>query len=348
MEIFVYNHDRQLAGIIESYEYFKWTRRYSTAGSFVLKAVGAPENAALLQIGCYIKKNDDQEIAMIEHIEYNQTDKEMITASGRFATAMLDRRIIWGTETLNGDLGACVGKLINNHLIAPTDPARRIDFVSFISPSFNIPIHSQVSYKNLYDAVTELCDTADVGIRTTFAPETGTLTMSLYQGELTQAVFSREYENLVSQTFTSNIANYRNTVVVAGEGDGQDRTLVSIVGESGESRREIFIDARDLQSENFPDNYEEALLLRGQSKLIEHTPVLTFDAEINNHGNLQYKADYDLGSIVTIQARRWGVSLQTRITEITESFDASGFSIDIALGRGMLTLSQRLRGIRND
>ncbi|GHU81057.1 hypothetical protein AGMMS49992_34210 [Clostridia bacterium] len=35
--------------------------------------------------------------------------------------------------------------------------------------------------------------------------------------------------------------------------------------------------------------------------------------------------------------------MQTRITEITESYDASGLSIDAVFGRGMLTFVQRLK-----
>ncbi|GHU76997.1 hypothetical protein AGMMS49992_23700 [Clostridia bacterium] len=343
MELLIYNTSRQLTGVLESIEYFKWTRRYSKAGSFVIKAIGSSENAALLQIGNYVWKNDDQEIGMIEHLELSQTDKEMITVSGRFATAILDRRIIWGTEYLNGDVGMCIGQLVDNHLVNPFDPNRQVEFVSFASPSFGVPVHSQVSYKNLYEVVTDLCDAADVGIRTTFIPQTGAMVISLYQGGMTQAVFSREYENLISQTFIHNITESRDTVVVAGEGDGEERMLVNIDGASGEDRREMFVDARDLQSENFPDNYEEALLFRGQSKLVEFGEVMSFDGEVNVRSSLQYKVDFDLGSIVTVQAKRWGMAMQARITEITESYDANGASIDVVFGRGMLTLIERLR-----
>ena len=282
---------------------------------------------------------------MIEHIEITQTDKEMITASGRFATALLDRRIIWGTEVLNGDIGSCVSQLITNHMINPIDPARCIDYISYSTSSLGIPVHSQVSYKNLLDTITDLCDAADVGIRTTFDPISGNMEMSLYQGSPTQAVFSREFENLISQSYIHNVADARDTVLVAGEGEGDERMLVSIIGASGEARREMYVDARDLRSDDFGDDYAAALAYRGQTKLADHAAIRSFDAEINARGNLIYKTDFDLGSIVTVQARPWGVSLQTRITEITESYDESGMSIDCVFGRGVLTLSQRLKGV---
>jgi hypothetical protein len=343
MYIYAYDSDRNLIGIVESFEYFRWTRRYSEAGAFTLKAIGSPENAALLQIGNWIWKNDDEEIAIIEHIELTQTDKEMITVSGRFATALLARRIIWGTETYTGNISGCIADLINNHLINPADPARAVTGVTFSTQTLAIPVRTQFSYKNLYETVTSLLVTADVGIKTTFDPTTGDLIITLYQGTTSQAVFSREYENLVSQQFIHSTTTYADTVLVAGEGEGGERTLATIVGASGLNRREVFVDARDLRSENFPDAYEDALLYRATAKLADHAMVQSLDAEVNTHSNLVYKTDYDIGSIVTIQARRWGVSLQARITEVTESYDASGLSLDVTFGRGTLTLSQRLK-----
>jgi hypothetical protein len=131
--------------------------------------------------------------------------------------------------------------------------------------------------------------------------------------------------------------------LIGGEGEGVDRTFVTITGANGENRREIFVDADDLRKENFPNDYTTALLQRGQMKLAEHALVNALDAEVNPRGNLVYKTDYDIGQIVTVHARRWGVSLTARITEITESYDANGLSLDIVFGRGMLTLAQKLR-----
>jgi len=343
MEIMVFDVNRQLAGVVENYDCFRWTRRYSTAGSFELKAIGTSENAALLSIGNWVWKSDDQEIGMIEQVQMRQTDAEFITASGRFATGLLSRRILWNTETLDGDLGVCVGQLINNHLISPTDAARRVPFLTFSAPSFGIPVKGQVSYRNLGDVVAEMLDAADVGVRTVFHPATGGLAMSLYQGEAVPAVFSRHYENLVSQDFIQSVSDYADTALIGGEGEGADRTFAAIIGSgTGVERRERFVDADDLRSEDFPDGYTDALLYRGHEKLAEHAMVNALDAEINPRGNLAYKTDYDLGQVVTVQARKWGVSMAARITEVTESYDAGGLSLDVTFGKGLLTLAQKL------
>jgi hypothetical protein len=343
METYVFDNNRQLIGVVESFQYFRWTRRYSRPGSFELKAIGSTDNANLLKIGNYIWKSDDTELGMIERIELNQDEKETITASGRFATALLDRRIVWGTEVLNGDISPCIGQLIANHLINPSEADRAITYVAFGVTALGINVKTQVSYKNLLDTVTELCDATDVGIRTTFTPKTGVLVMNLYQGGATQAVFAREYENLISQNFIQSVTDYADTALIGGQGEGADRVLATINGASGEERREIFIDARDLNADDFGADYESALVYRGQTKIAEHAEVNVLDAEINSRGNLVYKTDYDLGDIVTVHARRWGVSMNVRITEITESYDESGLALDVVFGRGLLTLAQKFK-----
>ena len=342
MELYIYNSNRELAGIVESFEYLRWTRRYSQCGSFELKAIATPENTALLKTGNILWKSDDEEAGIIEHLELSQTDREIITATGRFVTSFLARRIVWKTESLSGDLSACVEQLLNNNLINPTDTARKIAGISFSSPFLDVPINTQVSYRNLMEAITELCEASGIGIKTVFAPSEGTFTVTLYAGTESQAVFSKEYENLTEQTYTESEVDYANTALVGGEGEGTGRTFVTITGGSGEARREIFVDAKDLREDDFGTDYTEALTFRGQSRLSELSIRYFFDVSVNPHGNLAYKTDFDLGQIVTVISKPWGVSMTTRIMEIEETYDATGLSIGVTFGKSVLSIAQKL------
>lgn len=343
MELYIYNSNRELAGIVESFEYLRWTRRYSQCGSFELKAIATPENTELLKEGNIIWKNDDEEAGIIEHLELSQTEHEIITASGRFATSFLSRRIVWQTEKLSGDISVCVEQLINNNLINPSDTARKISNITFSAPNLNVPISTQISYRNLMDAVTGLCVASDIGIKTVFSPATGGFTISLYRGKESQAVFSKEYENLTEQIYTISAGDYANTALVAGEGEGTERTFISITGGSGETRHEIFVDAKDLRAEDFGSDYIDTLIFRGQSKLSEQAIRYSFDTSINPHGNLTYKIDFDLGQTVKVISKAWGVSMTTRITEVEETYDADGQSISVVFGKAELTIAQKIR-----
>ncbi len=318
MELLVFDKSRKLKGTVEAYEYLRWTRRYSSCGSFEIKAVANDDNLALLKTGNIVWKNDDCEAAYIEHIELTVDQKEYITASGRFVTSILARRIVWQTETLNGELTAMVGRLLDNNLIKPADNSRRIEKVSYKGFSEAIPINTQISYKNLLASVTGLCEAADVGLKTCFNPADGDFDVSLYRGGEVQGVFSREYENVLAQSFTESVAGYANAALVGGEGEGPERAFVSIGDATGEERFEIFVDAKDLRSADFPDSYTEALTFRGQSKLAESAMIKAFDATLNQYGNLRYKVDFDVGSSVRVQSARWGLAMTARITEIEE------------------------------
>lgn len=343
MELYIYNSNRELVGIVESFEYLRWTRRYSQCGSFELKAIATSENTELLKEGNIIWKNDDEEAGIIEHLELSQTDHEIITASGRFATSFLSRRIVWQTEKLSGDISTCVEQLLNNNLINPPDIARKIANISFSAPNLNVPISTQVSYRNLMDAVTELCVASDIGIKTVFNPATGVFTVALYMGTGSQAVFSKEFENLTEQIYTISAGDYANTALVGGEGEGTDRTFVAITSGSGETRHEIFVDAKDLRAEDFGSDYIDTLIFRGQSKLSEQAIRYSFDTSVNPHGNLTYKIDFDLGQTVKVISKAWGVSMTTRITEVEETYDADGQSISVVFGKAELTIAQKLR-----
>lgn len=348
MELYIYNSGRELTGIVESFEYLRWTRRYSQCGSFELRAIATPENTTLLQEGNFIWKNDDEEAGIIEHLEMVQAEQEIMTASGRFATSFLSRRIVWQTEVLSGDLSACVEQLLNNNLISPTDTARQIDGIVFSSPNLNVPVSTQISYRGLMDVITELCGASEIGIKTVFTPATHLFTVTLYKGADSQAVFSKEYENLTEQSYTESATDYANTALIGGEGEGEGRTFAAITSGSGETRREIFVDAKDLQAADFGTGYTDALIFRGQSKLSEQGIRYSFDTSVNPHGNLTYKTDFDLGQTVKVISKAWGVSMTTRIAEIEETYDADGLSISVVFGKAELTIAQKIRSDMSD
>lgn len=348
MELYIYNSDRELTGIVESFEYLRWTRRYSQCGSFELRAIATPENTTLLQEGNFVWKNDDEEAGIIEHLEMVQAEQEIITASGRFATSFLSRRIVWQTEVLSGDLSTCVEQLLNNNLISPTDTARQIDGIVFSAPNLGVPVSTQISYRGLMDVITELCGASEIGIKTVFTPATHLFTVTMYKGTDSQAVFSKEYENLTEQSYTESATDYANTALIGGEGEGEGRTFAAITSGSGETRREIFVDAKDLQAADFGTGYTDALIFRGQSKLSEQGIRYSFDTSVNPHGNLTYKTDFDLGQTVKVISKAWGVSMTTRIAEIEETYDADGLSISVVFGKAELTIAQKIRSDMSD
>jgi hypothetical protein len=339
----VYSKDYERIGFIESYSYLSWVRRYSAVGEFELKC--APENLPLLSLGNVIAKSKDDEAGIIETLLVESVEKELITVRGRFLPVLLESRIIWDTENLYGDIGGCIGQLINNHAVNPTDTGMAIPNLSYKGIVTGKTIQTQISFKNLLETVTGICSETGVGIKSVLTGN-GT-SVSLYLGREQPFVFSKEFENLLSQNYTDSIKDFTNIAKVAGEGEGADRQTVVVGDATGLNRKEIFVDARDLASSEYEDEekYLKALELRGNEKLYEKRRRESFDAVANTNSNLTYRKDFDLGDIVTVKSGLLGISKRLRITEITETYDENGLHMDLIFGDPLPTLSERLKGV---
>ncbi len=70
---------------------------------------------------------------------------------------------------------------------------------------------------------------------------------------------------------------------------------------------------------------------------------MTFDTEILTRGPYKYGVDWNLGDVVTIQNKQWGVTLDSRITEVTEIYEPAGFQLRATFGSNIPTLVERVK-----
>lgn len=110
---------------------------------------------------------------------------------------------------------------------------------------------------------------------------------------------------------------------------------------TGLDKHVLFVDARDL--ENSSD-----LPKRGEAALKEHKPIKSFQAEILAKGPFEYEKDWFLGDIVTVQNKDWDITMNSRITEVTEVYEAGGLSLTVTFGISLPTLGEKLRKALKD
>lgn len=365
MELYIFDRDLNFQGILESFFSLRWVRRYSKCGEFELHCSLTPETMKLLKRENIIWKKGDLEAGYIEYrnLKQDTEGKETLVVKGKFLTGYLGRRIIWGTENLNTTAELGIRKLINNHAINPTNTDRKIDLFALGDlKNYTQTLKKQASYKNLLETIEEIANTSELGIRTLIDIQNKQMIFDIYEGinrtagqsVNAPAIFSNEFENILEQEYTDSLNNYRNVVLVAGEGEGAARELVTVGQGTGFERFEIFVDARDLQSTIYedeeeinipPEQYREMLKNRGISKLSEHKEIQTFESKININSNLTYKEDFDLGDIVTCTSKKWGITIDTRITEIEEVYEENGFSANIAFGNNIPTLIDKIKQV---
>jgi hypothetical protein len=174
---------------------------------------------------------------------------------------------------------------------------------------------------------------------------------------LNPVVFSTELNNIISSTYTNNRESFSNVAVVAGEGEGSSRVHYSVnPTEQGYSRRELYVDARDLQSSYYDSatsqtvtlpqaEYEKLLLERGKEKLKDVAEVESFEGKLRNDDGSMfiYKRDYFKGVIVTVIDRLLNVKLSARVTAVTITNDRNGYTVEPTFGYSQPTIIQRLK-----
>ena len=130
---------------------------------------------------------------------------------------------------------------------------------------------------------------------------------------------------------------FGNFAIVAGQGEGAEREIVMTGSDAaGLDKHVVFVDARDIKD-------SADLEVRGQSKLNEYKRTISFKSEVLPTGPFQYEKDWNLGDVVTVQNKDWNITMDTRITEVTEIYEAGGFKLNVCFGESLPTLTERFK-----
>lgn len=358
MEISVFDKDLNYIDEIDGIPSLQWIRRYHTTGRFELHCPVTEHNIKTLLRENLIWKQGSDEVGIIEYRNLFIDDKgeEQIKINGRFYTSILDSRIQYSTEQhTNKQVELIMRNMVDKNCIS-TVSERHLPIILGSLNNFSDRINYQKSYGNLLEELSILSETSDIGFLIKTDMETGLHYFETYKGVdrsvnqnvNSHVVFSRENDNLYEQEYTDSTDNLRTTALVAGEGEGIDREVIEVQNQySGISRRELFVDARDLQSEVDDEviplaEYRNLLNQRGLEKLAEHKEIQTFEGKIITN-NYIYKEDFDLGDIVTVMDKKWNVTVDTRITEVNEIYENGNVSIVPTLGNKIPTIIDKLR-----
>ena len=336
-QIKVYDVNLMRKGVIDVYRSLIWTRKYKEAGTVELHAALTNRNLELLQKGHIVTMTGSVESAIIEGIAADDFSNE-ITATGRMLSAGLSRR---GINTLVNVSGASyedvMRRLVEISAISTKNPLTGL--ILGERKGLGGVVTLQVSYKDLYTYLTKLSACSNLGFRVRGDFKEKKFIFEVYEGKdhsknqtgNKRVIFSEVYKNINKATFTTNSQNYKTHAVVFGAGEGTNRTIVEAAIEpdaAGWARHELMVDARDIQKDDLTDTqYKAALIQRGTEKLLEHGIVECLEAVTLPNVNFTYKTDYDLGDIVTVNKKAWGIMMDKRITEIQEVYENGGMTI---------------------
>lgn len=336
MEIRVYNADLYRIGQIENQTSLIWTRKFFEAGNFEIHAPITPKNLSLFVAGNIVSIKGAKEAGVIESIEKEESDiKNEITVKGRFLSSYCDRRIIRGTVNYeNAKIEVVMRELLTRCAKIPLVELGELH-------GFDPRISFQATYRNLQTVLTKIAKFGLIGYRFTpdfdehkiiFDTMQGT-DHSFAQSTNNRVVFSEDYNNLSNAIYKYNDQALKTLAIVGGQGEGAERVVVEVGGGSGLDLREIFVDARDLSQEDLTAaQYREVLRQRGIDELNANIRAESLECETAPSINFTYKKDYDLGDIVTVKKKSWGLYMNQRITEIQEVYEYGGGYVVPTLG----------------
>ena len=375
MEIFILDENFQSIYNIDMFESFIWTERFNGAGDFefytpvnssILKVINHVQGKLAQNLDSYVWLRENGNCMIIENLEIT-TDAESgnhLIMSGRGLESILDRRIIWQmTSVANKSLQEVIQTFINDSIISPTMTDRKISNFIF-TPIDNITVTStkitkQWTGDNVYDVIHELCNTYNIGFDVLLNDQ-NQFEFKLLVGEDRSydqdknpyVVFSPKYENIINSNYLESSKTLKNVTLVAGEDEtvGGNRATRIVGGGVGMSRKELYTDARDLQSENsstysettndsggttayigsgsgvISEEYKARLDQRGTEKLAENRYTKTFTGEVEATKSFIYGRDFNKGDIVQI-VNEYDMVSKVRVVELVRSQDINGYSM---------------------
>ena len=381
MIIHILDSNLKKLDILRKYTFSQYTEKARDIGTFRVLAQYVDENKYLLNPNNqYYVLFDDTVFGKIEKAnedsdgEYDNT----IELTGRLAPVIFKKRVIDGTIKFKGYSIYYIQAILNK-CITTEDPQnpRRINMNTHFDNEDTIQNHysnieRQVTGGYAWDEIYDVLEQDSLSLK--LYPVVQTLTMNRgYETNIVEwdlyistgvdrrkgntkgnepVIFSRSLSNISRTNYTINTENYCNIAYIAGEGEDEDRKWYSTIinqdanlptSETGWNRSELWIDARDIQSEDEDGNklsdeeYEQAISERANEKFSENRMSESYEATITNANNqYTYGVDYNKGDWVTVVDDELKISIDVQITEVTKSVEGDREIVDIGFMYGAI------------
>lgn len=356
MELTVLNTSFETVYILDSYESLLWVDKFSEPGTFEIYTPVTQQILDYLKPNYYLVNENSDHTMIIEDIsiESDIENGNKIKIVGRSLESILDRRIVWEQTTFkeNHNLQKAIIKLVTRNISSTANIAdRRISNFILANPSTDTSITSlklkdgaQYNGDNLLEVVESLCQESKIGFKV-ILNENNQFVFSLYNGvdrsyeqnDRPYVVYSPEFDNMISSNYKEENSKIKNVALVTN-GDESSPIKRTIGTETGLNRRELYVEAGDLNRSGTQEDdseppqtssisasdLEKLMDKRGKKELAETVnSVKSFDAQCDTTKLYVYRKDFFIGDIVQL-ANEYGMRSTSKITEFTWSCSTEG------------------------
>ena len=334
-----------LVGVIDDYQSFSFTRTYSDCGEWQLTLNGDTKNAKLVKGMNYISMNNGV-CGVVEQLENNVGSNNITTYKGSELKGITSSRIVMPPNnsaylTIKKNPALVILDILNTQLVNCTDRRRIIPNIR-IDNSIEVDTTDKIEFNgrfgNVYDEINTIATAYNIGWYATIEPKQSNnqyaeIVFYVYHGidrsknQSTNSRFILRYSNdNIEQSDYQYIDTIPNTALVAGKGEGINRKTYIVNNTAiGLNRKEVYIDARDVEDETL-------LPQRGKEKLAEYGDKNSYQITLSRNLSKQYHSAFELGDIGTIQDDLLGIEIDFRLTEITEVYESDDFRLEVVCG----------------
>lgn len=366
----VYNRFLDFEVEIDNYQSLQFGRDFHGIADFELHINRYMYGATDIEKGTLIaldRQSNKVGVVLTKTNELDESGKESenFKITGYTIDGLLSRRITvppshTSHDRKSGDAETVMKHYVENHFVNPDDPDRIFPHIK-VAPNQHRGAH--IEWESRFKTVSDELETISVrtglgwGLFADFKTkelvfdviEAKDLTQGNYAGN-DPVFFSPDFETIQSQSFVNSDKSLRNVGYIGGQGEGVDREVLKLGEDRGWERIETFVDARDVggsgEEELTPEEVTEKLYERGQTKMSEMRSILTLEAEIltpvKRITTFQYEKDYDLGDIVNVVNKSWGLEMEAPITHFKEIYEEDGFTLEATFGREVPTIISKI------
>lgn len=366
----------RIVDVLRKYEYSQYQYKAREIGTFQINAMLDKENLYLIdKTKNFYVLFDDDVFGVIESVkrESDSETSKVFVIKGSLALKLLEYRVIKGQVTFKGKSYKYIEELVKQNLIMSDDSNRNIALSVEFEDEERLKqvcsiIDKQVTGGSLWDEISEVAE-ADK-LRIVLKPNVVVInrenpynidgwTLIIGAGEdrtrhrgnkvVSPVVFSQSLSNIANTDYIVDRSKLKNTVYIAGEGEGTDRKWYNIdvnsdvtFGErKGWNRKELWVDARDIQSEQ--DNkkltdaeYEELMKQRADEKAKDNDLSEEYTSTVTDiTKQYTYKKDYNIGDFVTIADEELGMEFDAQITNVIVTRQDDREIIDLEFTYGL-------------
>lgn len=306
-----------------------WDSPYYSEGGFTLEVRPTTENLQLLQEGRWLVRSDESpRVPMRICSRANQNEDANLVVSGYPATWLLTKRVS-AAVVKNQNAEAAM-----RSLVAAAKPWPRLELGTVYG--FDTVFEKQTSGGTVFDYCQTIGQACDLGFRIILdgSGADKRLLFECFRPAFDpNRRFAPQWGNLLNAGWSFSDTDYANVALIQGAGEGSARATawVGDVDSTGSDRREMYIDARDIQPDedsgetNTSQSYLQKLADRGGEKLLGQLRT----------GSIEFSVEDDslqVGDVLRVSLPQLGYTAMVRVADIITESQDSGTTRTLRLG----------------